>query len=173
MWRSEERTCFCLCKRKPIIKKALIGIQDFVGSRPELVTAEGFVIKGPQASDKTGILFNTAKKGRVTSIQAVKSASRVEAVTNMKQVFGMNDFGTALERNTIKTKLIAKTDSQIYEVIKHLSKYGLKKGDLLYLDKFHGDHIEVFWKNRKFKTVLNLDGSENIAKLLKGVGRKL
>ncbi len=36
----------------------------------------------------------------------------------------------------------------------------LKKGDLIYLDKYHGDHFEVFRRNR-CKKVLNLDGSLN------------
>lgn len=49
----------------------------------------------------------------------------------------------------------------------------MKKGDLLYLDGFHKDRLEVFDSNGKFRKVLNLDGTINIDKTAKGMGRKL
>jgi len=47
----------------------------------------------------------------------------------------------------------------------------LKKGDRFYLDAMHKNHIEVFNRNGKIKTVLNLDGTENISKLKAAEGR--
>lgn len=40
----------------------------------------------------------------------------------------------------------------------------LKKGDYFYLDPSEKNHIEVFDRNGKFKTVLNLDGTNNAGK---------
>jgi hypothetical protein len=56
--------------------------------------------------------------------------------------------------------------SKIWRVIKDITEYGIKKGDWLYLDTLHGDHIEVFKKCGKImRTVLNMDGTKNVAKL--------
>ena len=49
-------------------------------------------------------------------------------------------------------------------VEKNVNDY-LKKGDHFYLDAMHMDHIEVFDKFGNFKTILNLDGTVNIAKV--------
>jgi filamentous hemagglutinin len=40
----------------------------------------------------------------------------------------------------------------------------IRKGDQFYLDKKHGNHIEVYDSNNKARAVLNLDGSLNAAK---------
>jgi filamentous hemagglutinin len=56
--------------------------------------------------------------------------------------------------------------SKIFRAIKDLREYGVKKGDWLYLDKMHGDHIEVFIKSGKaLRTILNIDGTQNMKKL--------
>lgn len=47
----------------------------------------------------------------------------------------------------------------IYEVVDKRIP-GLKKGDQLYLDGLHKDHIEVFDKRGRFRKVINLDGSK-------------
>jgi filamentous hemagglutinin len=49
----------------------------------------------------------------------------------------------------------------------------IKKGDQLYLDGSHKNHLEVFDKNGNFKAALNLDGSVNFDKNKAGEGRKL
>lgn len=41
----------------------------------------------------------------------------------------------------------------------------IDKGDHLYLDAAHMDHLEVFDSRGRFKTVLNLDGSVNDQKV--------
>ena len=49
----------------------------------------------------------------------------------------------------------------------------LRKGDYFYLDSLHWDHLEVFNKNGTFKYVLNLDGTINVSKSSKAIGRTL
>ena len=93
----------------------------------------------------------------------------------MKNVFELNNFGKRLQQCSVKTKLVdIYTDAQIYEIVDKIPEYGLKKGDMFYLDKCHNDHIEVFRNNRCIN-VLNLDGLVNESKALKalGEGRKL
>ncbi|OWY34222.1 hypothetical protein CEJ45_12550 [Herbaspirillum aquaticum] len=51
----------------------------------------------------------------------------------------------------------------------------IEKGDKLYLDGLHKDHLEVFDSTGKLRTVLNLDGTVNGDKLAvaQEQGRKL
>lgn len=51
-----------------------------------------------------------------------------------------------------------------YVVSKDFKQSNLKRGDIIYMDKLHGDHIEVFNKHGKVKFVLNIDGSQNFKK---------
>ncbi|MGX5808052.1 hemagglutinin [Streptococcus gordonii] len=75
------------------------------------------------------------------------------------QEFFETDFGEQLKKSVRKTKIYY--DGQaIYEVVDK-SIPGLKKGDQIYLDGAHKDHIEVFDKRGRFKKVMNLDGSVN------------
>lgn len=93
--------------------------------------------------------------------------------SNMHEVFKQSKFGELLKKASLKTKNIdTKTNSQIYEIIEDMVEFGVKVGDKFYLDKFHGDHLEFFRNTRAYK-VLNLDGSENIAKTLRALGRYL
>lgn len=48
----------------------------------------------------------------------------------------------------------------IYKVGGDTGKH-LNKGDHLYLDSQHKDHLEVFNKRGNIKNVLNLDGTKN------------
>lgn len=54
-----------------------------------------------------------------------------------------------------------------------MSYEGLKKGDQIYLDGAHKNHLEVFDSKGNFKTVLNLDGTFNEAKDNAAKGQKL
>ena len=94
-------------------------------------------------------------------------------VSNMNEFFNTN-FGKKIKNS------IEKTNKQyhgqpIYRVTEKIPEYGLKKGDQLYLDNLHKDHLEVFRKNNTFKTILNLDGTENLSKsyLVKSQGRTI
>ena len=91
-------------------------------------------------------------------------------VNNMQEFFE-TDFGEQLKKSVRKTK--RQYDGQtIYEVVDK-SIPGLKKGDQVYLDGVHKDHIEVFDKRGRFKKVINLDGSANKIKSDAGVGRRI
>ena len=91
-------------------------------------------------------------------------------VNNMQEFFE-TDFGEQLKSSVRKTK--RQYDGQtIYEVVDK-SIPGLKKGDQLYLDGSHKDHIEVFDKRGKFKQVINLDGSVNDVKTKNALGRNI
>jgi hypothetical protein len=90
---------------------------------------------------------------------------------NMKQFF-QTEFGSKIKNSLEKTNKRHQGQS-VYRVTEKIQEYGLKKGDQLYLDNLHKDHLEVFGKNNKIRSVLNLDGTENIIKLIKAAGREL
>lgn len=94
------------------------------------------------------------------------------SVENMSEFFE-SEFGSELKNNISKTKK-RKDGQSVYKVDdKSLKKLGLNKGDQLYLDGLHKDHLEVFDKNGKFLKVLNLDGTLNLDKTTKALGRIL
>ena len=86
-------------------------------------------------------------------------------VANMKEFFETTEFGKELKQVARKTSK-RYHGQQVYEITEKLPKYGLKKEDQIYLDALHADHLEVF-SNKNARTVLNLDGSENIDKGIK------
>ncbi|MFA9501120.1 hypothetical protein ACERCG_12055 [Mannheimia sp. E30BD] len=88
----------------------------------------------------------------------------------------MNDFLKNKEFGQNLSQILTKTSKRyqgqtIYEVNK--SELGFKKGDQIYLDNLHKDHLEVFDRNGNFKGVYNLDGSLNAEKTKNSYGRKL
>ena len=84
---------------------------------------------------------------------------------NMEQVFERAPVGKVLEKSVEPTKFSYNNCSKIYRVIRNIKELGLKKGDWLYLDKMHGDHIEVFKRCGKVvRTILNMDGTHNVKK---------
>lgn len=96
-----------------------------------------------------------------------------DKVENMRKLFETTSFGKKLKHACPKTKFIdSKTNSQIYKITKDIPESGLKKGDMIYLDKFHKNHLEVF-RNEECISVLNLDGSINKIKTPKAIGREL
>lgn len=109
------------------------------------------------------------------SIQNILSGDnynhKAQAVENMDEFFD-TEFGSEIKDNLSKTK--KRVDGQnVYKVDKNMPEYGLKKNDQLYLDGLHKDHLEVFDKRGKSKTVLDLDGSKNSVKVKKAEGRIL
>ena len=93
------------------------------------------------------------------------------AVGNIGEFFAQPGFGSEIKGLSTKTSKRYQGQS-IYQT---QSKTGeaIKKGDQLYLDALHKDHLEVFDKNDNFKAVLNLDGSVNLDKTNAGKGRIL
>ncbi|MGT3221010.1 VENN motif pre-toxin domain-containing protein, partial [Yersinia enterocolitica] len=93
------------------------------------------------------------------------------AVGNMGEFLKKSGFGNDIKDVTRKTS----KQYQGQNIYQAQNKTGdtIKKGDQLYLDAKHKDHLEVFDKSGNFKAVLNLDGSVNIDKTKAGKGRKL
>ncbi|CAD5900215.1 T7SS effector LXG polymorphic toxin [Carnobacterium maltaromaticum] len=130
----------------------------------------------PAVSGSTLAIWGHAAAVGGMSIQNIMSGSNynnsANSVSNMNEFFE-GDFGSELKGSLSKTK--KNVDGQsVYKVDnKKLKELGLKKGDQLYLDGLHKDHLEVFDSNGKFRKVLNLDGTINIDKTAKGMGRIL
>ena len=101
----------------------------------------------------------------------VPHVPNASAVGNMSEFLKNTSFGGEVKNITRKTS----KQYQGQSVYQAQGKKGdlIKKGDQLYLDAMHKDHLEVFDKNGNFKAVLNLDGSVNIEKTNAGQGRKL
>ena len=102
--------------------------------------------------------------------EAGGTSRKVIKVNNMNEFF-QTEFGRKLKQSLRKTS--RKYQGQtVYEVVDK-GVDGLNKGDLVYLDGLHKDHLEVFNRNGKFRKVLNLDGVENIIKTDLGLGRNI
>lgn len=86
---------------------------------------------------------------------------------NMKDFFRNFEFGKLLKSKSDPTKLDFQ-GKKIYKITEKIHPY-LKKGDYIYLDALHLDHIEVFDKNKNFVCVLNLNGSFNKSKTVKAL----
>ncbi|WP_233833523.1 hemagglutinin repeat-containing protein [Paraburkholderia sp. ZP32-5] len=93
------------------------------------------------------------------------------AVGNMKQYFNSPGFGSDLGAATQKTNY--RIDGQsVYKVTSVVSD-DIKKGDYIYLDGQHMDHLEVFDGKGNFKAVVNLDGTLNDSKTNAASGRRI
>jgi len=92
-------------------------------------------------------------------------------IENMEQFFNTN-FGKKIKNKVEKTNKNQQGQT-VYRVKEKIPEYGLKKGDQLYLDSLHKDHLEVFTKHNRFKVALNLDGTHNIIKTVNATGRTL
>lgn len=92
----------------------------------------------------------------------------------MYEVFKRAAIGKKLKDAVEGTRFSYKRVSKIFKVIKDIAEYGIKKGDWLYLDKTHGDHIEVFKRCGKImRTILNMDGTQNMKKLAQAGARTI
>ncbi len=152
------------------------GLDGVLAERPILITAEGIAIQAPRGAEELVLLESNIQKagGAVKEVvkdtkgllQAESSLQRqVATAANMHEVFDKHPVGKLLKESSEKTKHAVK-GAPVYRANKKIPELGIKKGDYFYLDKFHGDHIEVFNSTgTRAQTVLNLDGSENIKKL--------
>jgi hypothetical protein len=89
----------------------------------------------------------------------------------------MNEFfkNTKMGRD-IKSRLRKSNedkDKGAYVVLEDIREYNLDKGDIIYVDRAHCDHLEVFGKDRWGRTVLNFNGSVNASKAQKVQNRKI
>jgi hypothetical protein len=58
-------------------------------------------------------------------------------------------------------------------VLVKIFEYNLKKGDIIYVDRAHCDHLEVFGKDGWGRTVLNFKGLEIASKVKQVKNRKI
>ncbi len=105
--------------------------------------------------------------GHQVSLGAVYNQS----VGNMKEFLSRPGFGRELASATLKTSKMYDGQS-VYQVTKTIGD-NIKRGDQIYLDGLHKDHLEVFDKAGRFKFVLNLDGSINDVKTRSAGQRRL
>jgi hypothetical protein len=69
-----------------------------------------------------------------------------------------------LERSTYTNQ-----GKRAFKVIENIENCkGFKKGDYIVVDALHKDHLEVFGKDRKWKSVANFYGAKNIEKTNQG-----
>lgn len=94
-----------------------------------------------------------------------------EPVGNMKEFLSSPGFGSELSSATQKTSKIYDGQS-VYKATKAIGE-NIKRGDQIYLDGLHKNHLEVFDKADRFKFVLNMDGSINDAKTRAAGQRRL
>ena len=93
------------------------------------------------------------------------------SVGNIGELLKQPGFGSQLGESLRKTGRQYQGQS-IYQATKDSGRT-IRKGDHVYLDGMHKNHLEVFDGNGKFKAVLNLDGSINKIKTDAAKGRRL
>jgi filamentous hemagglutinin len=93
------------------------------------------------------------------------------SVGNMKEFLQQPGFGNQIQSDTRKTSQQYQGQS-IYQATGDIGSV-IKRGDQIYLDGQHKNHLEVFDKKGGLKYVLNLDGSINDAKTKAAAGRRL
>lgn len=101
-----------------------------------------------------------------------KTPGEPDKVANMKGFFTLTAFGKKIKNYVEKTNKIVQGQS-VYKVIRNCGNNLLRKGDQLYLDNLHKNHLEVFDRNGQFKNVLNLNGTQNATKQVAAYGRCL
>ncbi|WP_130903352.1 hemagglutinin repeat-containing protein [Pseudomonas sp. Sample_23] len=125
----------------------------------------------------TGRVLEVTKKtgGKKPGSDPASSPDRpqVTKFEKMEDFFKEPGFGGELADATRKTSKRFQGQA-VYKATEKIAPY-IKKGDQIYLDNLHKDHLEVFDKFGDVKFVLNLDGSKNFEKTDKAVadGRKL
>lgn len=135
-----------------------------------LATADGRILQAAGGPGKNTLNLRDVR-GKGTKNSGINTEKSVLTFKNMQEFFE-SKFGMELKRASDPTS--RQWDGQtIFKLNRKLNKYGLKKGDQFYLDAVHKDHLEVFNKRGKFKTVLNLDGTENILKREAAKNRKI
>ncbi|MGU9804910.1 UNVERIFIED_CONTAM: hypothetical protein HPS20_10505 [Pseudomonas sp. CM11] len=91
----------------------------------------------------------------------------------MEDLFNQPGFGRELFEGTSKTSKRFQ-GQPVFKAVDRIGK-NIRKGDQVYLDNLHNDHLEVFDRFGDVRFVLNLDGSINSDKTKKALvsGRKL
>jgi predicted ribonuclease toxin of YeeF-YezG toxin-antitoxin module len=142
-----------------------------------VIDTKGLRNKLQQLPDRNDRLSNQVDHVRnliqQASIKKYSTGNRriVHSVSNMNEFF-KTDFGKSIINGISKTK-ISYDGQSIYKITHKIDSDYLKKGYGLYLDALHHDHLEVIDKKGTVQYVLNLDGTVNIDKTKKALGRKI
>lgn len=132
-------------------KHAIKIIEEAAHTAPALTTPEGIVFR---IADSTAECMKNAQP---------LAFHKFPTVNNMKEFFEL-PFGKICFEHSQKTKRLFQKFSSVYEITQDIPGTTLKEGYTYYLDRFHGDHIEVFNKKLKVAGVYNLDGTFNALK---------
>lgn len=124
----------------------------------------------PTENKNKPTVYDSPSKPIDTTVIIAATAGASKSVSNMGEFF-QTDFGNSIKKDLVKTKNQFQ-DQSVYEVSQKVNSEYLKKGDKLYLDNLHKDHLEVFDKKGNAKAVLNLDGTLNLEKTEKVLKEK-
>lgn len=109
--------------------------------------------------------YKEAKKSNSNKDEDPKNPRNNDKYENMYEVFARAPMGKKLKEVVEATSRNYK-GIKIFRAIRDVEEFGIKEGDWLYLDKMHKDHIEVFChKGKPLRTVLNMDGTQNLVKI--------
>ncbi|MDT6962373.1 VENN motif pre-toxin domain-containing protein [Cupriavidus sp. SZY C1] len=160
--------------------QALLDQKDLSESdRKALVQLAGAIVGGAAggiAGGSVGDAAAGANVGKVATennyLNHTQKRDRAEAMAACAdKACRDKGFGSALSDAIRKTKEL-KHGQSVYEAKVKVGDY-IKKGDFVYLDGKHGDHLEVYDSMKISKWVLNLDGSINEKKTMGARGRRL
>ncbi|UAW64321.2 hemagglutinin repeat-containing protein [Mycoavidus sp. HKI] len=139
-------------------------------ARPREVQSAGNVMETPIAEGLD--IFDTVIFSKGVKANRDKDyVPNAGSVDNMEHFFNGTEFGKEVKRVTIPTNEFYHGE-RIYKATEGIG-VEIKDGDLMYLDKQHKNHLEVYTGNRVSRNVLNLDGTINVVKTNKAQGRRL
>jgi hypothetical protein len=140
-----------------------------------LITGFPSIPQSPNDYIETFPSDNSANKPTIETIpgssEQFSNVYTANAITKIDQLYSQNDFGKSLEGNLDKTNKLY-DGQKVYRAKQDVGDI-VRKGDQIYLDGLHKDHLEVFDERGKFRAVLNLDGTLNQDKTNKAKGRRL
>ncbi|MFI8225071.1 hemagglutinin repeat-containing protein [Pseudomonas sp. NPDC085632] len=157
------------------VKYPLEGDNYVVASRFLIDAALGeFKALGVKATGRVlEVSRKTGGKNSGSDPASPPTRPQVTKIEKMEDFFNQPGFGGQLADATRKTSKRFQGQT-VYQATEKIAP-NIKKGDQIYLDNLHKDHLEVFDKFGDVKYVLNLDGSKNNEKTAKALadGRKL
>jgi hypothetical protein len=144
-------------------------------ARDVVFVAEGTALAGEVAKGTASLLLASSSSKTfhddvIGGSAGGESKLKTPAKVNNMYEFFETEFGQMLEGKSRKTSHI-QGDCAVYEVTQKTGHPNIDRGDLFYLDKTHGDHLEIFDAQGRAKAVLNLDGSLNLGKTTEAVGK--
>ncbi|XBS68282.1 hypothetical protein ABK905_16080 [Acerihabitans sp. KWT182] len=138
-----EATADAIYQAMPTSAKVILGAKDALDSLSQGLPAGG------RGSPALSVLQKNKRTYRPNQ----------GAVANMGEFFKQPGLGEKTKNGSQKTSKLCQGQT-VYQATDYINE-NIQKGDQFYLDAQHKNHIEVFDKNNKISTVLNLDGSVN------------